>query len=234
MAAVTFVARTVTGYPNARSPCPLAAYPRPSVTQACASVNDARGQVRHWADRRAARRYARPLEQPGGGREPCSPGQRGPLVHHRCPANTAGGVRLGGEPGPLRAPRFSRPSRAGAARAAGFRAPLARAGHASGGGALAPRRRRGAARRDRLCGPPCDSGGPAVGTGAKTTRRGLVTTGSPRRPRGPWTPSALAAFAESATSQDPADEGPSDTPVPFDPPGSLTPAGRLPSPSNCG
>jgi hypothetical protein len=150
-----------------------------SVAQAFASVNDARGQVQQWADRRVARRYARPLEQPGGGREPCSPGQRGPFVHRGCPANTAGGVRPGSEPGPFRAPRLSRPSRAGAARAAGFRAPLARAGQAGGEGALASRRRCGAARRARLCGPACDSGGPAVGAGAKTTRRGLVTTGPP-------------------------------------------------------
>jgi hypothetical protein len=159
-----------------------------SVAQAFASVNDARGQVQQWADRRVARRYARPLEQPGGGREPCSPGQRGPLVHRGCSANTASGVRRGSEPGPFRAPRLSRPSRAGAARAAGFRAPLAQTGQASGEGALAPRRRRGAARRGRLCGPACDSGWPAVGTSAKTTRRGLVTTGSLPPPTGTMHP----------------------------------------------
>jgi hypothetical protein len=137
----------------------------------------ARGQVQQWADRGVARRYARPLEQPGGGREPCSPGQRGPCVHRGCPANIAGGVRPGREPGSFRAPGLSQPSRARTARAAGFRAPLARAGQASGEGALAPRRH-GAGRRDRLRGQARDSGGPAVGTGAETTRGGLVTTRS--------------------------------------------------------
>jgi hypothetical protein len=159
-----------------------------SAAQAFASVNDARGQVQQWADRRVARRYARPLEQPGGGREPCSPGQRGFFLHRGCPANTACGVHPGSEPGPFRAPRLSRPSRAGAARGGGIRAALARAGQASGEGALAPRRRRGAGRRDQLCGPACDSGWPAVGTGAETTRRGLVTTGPLPPPTGTMHP----------------------------------------------
>jgi len=158
-----------------------------SVAQAFAWVNDVRGQVQQWADRRAARRYARPLEQPGGGREPCSPGQRGPFVHRGCPANTASGVHLGSEPGPIRDPRLSRPSGAGAARAAGFRAPRARASQAGGEGALAPRGH-GAARRDRLCGPACDPGWPAVGTRAETTRRGLVTVGSLPPPTGTMNP----------------------------------------------
>jgi len=184
MAALTVVARTVTAIPMR---CHLARSRR-ILALSVAQANDARGQVPQRADRRVARRYARPLEQPGGGREPCSPGQRGPFVHHGCPANTASGVHPGSEPGPVRAPRLSRPSRAGAARAAGFRAPPARAGQASGEGALAPRRRRGPARRDRLCGPACDPGWPAVGTGAKATRRGLVTTGSLPPPTGDHAP----------------------------------------------
>jgi hypothetical protein len=87
-----------------------------------------------------------PLEEPGGGHEPCSLGQRGPFLRRGCPAITTGGVRLGGEPCAFRASRLSQPSCAGTARARGLCAPAARAGQIAGEGALGPRRRRGSVR----------------------------------------------------------------------------------------
>jgi hypothetical protein len=119
-----------------------------------------------------------PLEKPGGGHEPCSPGQRGPFLHCGYPAITASDVRPGSEPGAFRASRLCQPSCAGTARARGFCAPAAGAGQATGEGALAARRRRGSVQRDRLRGQACYPGRPAVGTGAETARRGLVAAGS--------------------------------------------------------
>jgi len=111
------------------------------------------------------------LEEPGGGYEPCSPGQRGPFLHCGRPAITPGSVPPRSEPGAFRACRLSQPSRAGTARVPGF---CARAGPATSEGALAPRRGRGPVRRGRLCGQARYPGRPAVGTGTETTGRGLV------------------------------------------------------------
>ena len=119
-----------------------------------------------------------PLEEPGGGHEPCSPGQRGPFLRCGYSAITAGVVRPGGEPGAFRAARLYRPSCPGTARARGFRVPARGADQATGKAALAPCRRRGFVQRDRLRRQARYPRRPAVGAGAETAGRGLVAAGS--------------------------------------------------------
>jgi len=137
-----------------------------------------------------------PLEEPGGGHEPCSPGQRGPFLRCGHSAITAGVVRPGGEPGAFRAARLYRPSCPGTARARGFRVPARGADQATGKAALAPCRRRGFVQRDRLRRQARYPRRPAVGSGAETAGRGLV---APVRPLDQGVPSQALRLNGRAT-----------------------------------
>jgi len=120
-----------------------------------------------------------PLEEPGGGHEPCSPGQCGPFLRCGYPAITASDVPPGCGPGAFRSARLCQPSCPRTARARGFCVPARGAGQATGEAALAPCRRRGFVQRDWLRGQARYPGRPAVGAGAETAGRGLVAAGSP-------------------------------------------------------
>lgn len=125
-----------------------------------------------------------PLAEPGGGHEPCSPGQRGPLLRGGHPAITASAVRPGGSPGAPRAARLCQPSCAGTIRTRGSCVrgacvPAGGTGPATGERSLALRRRRGFVQRVRLRGQARYPGRPAVGPGAETAGRGLVAVAVP-------------------------------------------------------
>ena len=170
--------------PNALPPGPLAAYPRlfSAGGRALRAGYDASGQDQQMGRPQGGRGATPgPLTKPGGGHEPCSPGQRGPFLRCGYSAVTAGDIRPGGAPGAFRAARLCQPSCAGTARARGFCVPGGGADQATGEGALASCRRRGFVRRDRLRGQTRYPGQPAVGASAETAGRCLVAASLPRR-----------------------------------------------------